>query len=138
MVEGWQDDDYLVLFSDAESAALAGKYRLPNYLPGCTLVGLNGWDEFIVLDPGGSMLALPTVPADLSHASHFALPEQLSLEPDGRFTGKIKWYVKPLVFGGHPEDDANLAWVTHEQHAELVVWWNEQYKAAKASSGPAQ
>jgi hypothetical protein len=27
-----------------------------------------------------------------------------------------------------PEDDDNLAWVSHEEHARLVRWWNERYR----------
>ena len=38
--------------------------------------------------------------------------------------GKIKWYVKALVFGGDPQSALNVIWVTHDQHAELVKYWN--------------
>jgi hypothetical protein len=108
-------------------------YAIDHFLPGHVLVGLRGWDEFIVIDESGSVFAVPTVPIDLRHATTFALPEQVLLEPDARFDGKIKWYVKPLAFGGDAADETNLAWVTHEKHAELVRWWNEQYSANKTS-----
>lgn len=137
MEEGWFHDDYLVLFSDAESAAAAVHYQLHQHLPGLTLVGLSGWDDFILMNPNGAMLTLPTVPMNPKQAVAFSLPEQLALEADDRFTNKVKWYVKPLIFGGDAEDPANLAWVTHEQHAQLVVWWNDQYRAAKANAVPA-
>lgn len=137
MEEGWLNDDYLVLFSEAESAIAAENYKLHQHLPGLALVGLCGWDDFIVINPNGAMLTLPTVPMNPKQAASFSLPEQLALEPDSRFANKVKWYVKPLVFGGDPDDPANLAWVSHEQHAELVVWWNDQYRAAKASAGSA-
>jgi hypothetical protein len=44
------------------------------------------------------------------------------------------WMHRPqpnLVFGGNLEDTANLTWVTHEQHAQLVVWWNKEYRRRK-------
>jgi hypothetical protein len=137
MTEGWLNDEYLVLFSQEESISLSSKYKFPSFLPGYTLVGLRGWDDFIVIDPAGAMSSLPTVPLDAAARTEFSLPDSCSLEPDGRFIGKIKWYVKPLVFGGNPEDKDNLAWVTPEQHVELVVWWNDKYKTQKSGGAGA-
>lgn len=54
-----------------------------------------------------------------------------SLQADARFTGKIKWYVQPIVFGGDPQMGNNVIWVGHEEHAKLVKWWNEQYRGVK-------
>ena len=130
MTEGWHGDEYLVIFSQEQSSVMAEKYQLARVLPGFLLVGLLGWDDFIVMRPDGVMLKLPTVPMNLVHASPYALPEQLALEPDERFTGKVKWYLKPLVFGGDAEADGNITWVSLDQHAQLVVWWNAQYRTA--------
>ncbi|PRA32872.1 hypothetical protein [Pseudomonas poae] len=132
MNEGWQHDDYLIVFTQQESVAAMSAYRFDHYLPGYTLLGLKNWDDFIVINASGVMLTVPTVPLDGSYAAPFELPAQISLEADPRFSGKIKWQLKPLAFGGDPTDDTNLAWISHEQHAELVVWWNAQYKSAKA------
>lgn len=128
MKEGWLNDEYLVVFSEAESASASSRYKLSQFLPGYTLIGLRGWDDFIAIDSAGAMCSLPTVPLDPKRVAPFALPQDLSLKPDARFTGKIKWYVKPVAFGGNPQDKGNLAWVSLEQHAELVVWWNDKYK----------
>jgi hypothetical protein len=132
MTEGWLNNEYLVFFSEKENAELSSAYKFSEYLPGFTLVGLRGWDDFIVIDPKGAMCSVPSVPLDPNVTEEFGLPDNLSLVPDDRFTGKLKWYKKPLIFGGDPQDKDNVAWVTPKQHAELVVWWNEQYKAAKA------
>ena len=132
MNEGWLNDEYLVLFSEAESTSVSSKYKLSQYLPGYTLIGLRGWDDFIVINSAGAMCSLPTVPLDSTRVEPFALPKEISLKPDDRFTGKIKWYLKPVVFGGDPQDKGNLAWVSLEQHTELVVWWNDKYKTLKA------
>ena len=137
MKEGWYEGEYLVLFSQAETVVAQARYNLAVYLPGYTLVGLRGWDDFIVINPAGIMCSLPTVPLEAEEAAPFKLPASPSLEADARFTGKIKWYVKPLVFGGDAQDDGNTMWVTHEQHAELVSWWNEKHKGIKASSAGA-
>jgi len=57
------------------------------------------------------------------------------LQPDGRFTGKIKWYVKPIALGGDAGVGENLVWVSHEEHGQLVKWWNDKYLALKAPPG---
>ena len=46
-------------------------------------------------------------------------------------SGRIKWYVKPLVFGGDPELGDNVIWVTQEDHVSLVRWWNRLYATVK-------
>lgn len=137
MIEGWSDEEYLVLLSEAESVAAMHRYQFSKYLPGCTLVGLRGWDDFIVIDRSGAMCALPTVPLHISSAEPFHLPEPLSLEPDARFAGKIKWYLTPLAFGGNAQDKENLVWLSHDQHAELVVWWNAKYAELKVGAAGA-
>jgi hypothetical protein len=44
-------------------------------------------------------------------------PATVNLERDDRFAGKIKWYVKSVIFGGDPQIGDNLMWVSHEEHA---------------------
>ena len=51
MIEGWYNDDYLVLFEEQEEAVrMTGIYGVRENLPGYTVVGLRGWDDFIVMD----------------------------------------------------------------------------------------
>lgn len=52
-----------------------------------------------------------------------------TLEPDSRFKGKIKWYTTPIAFGGDAKLGENMTWVSHEEHAQLVRWWNNQYRS---------
>jgi len=134
MNEGWLAGDYLVLFSKSESEEAFVRYGFEEILPGYALLGLRSWDDFIVIAPTGETLSLPTVPLDPKNGEPFSLQRSLALTEDDRYKGKIKWYVKPLVFGGDPRDEANLTWVNHEQHAQLVHWWNHQYKTLKAQS----
>jgi hypothetical protein len=137
MNEGWIEDEYLVLLSEAEIIRAMGKYQFDKYLPGYRLVGLRGWDEFIVADTSGTVYSLPTIPLAASNVELFSLSGTPALTPDPRFSGKIKWYVTPLIFGGDPQDKANLAWVSHDQHSELVVWWNAKYRELKAQAADA-
>lgn len=128
MIEGWAQDQHFILFTDEEAASATTRYGLRESLPGYTVAGLLGWDDFIVRGSSGTLFTVPTVPAIGKYLEpfHGELPDQL--EADDR-AGTIKWYVKPIVFGGNPEPSDNMIWVTHDEHAELVRWWNTQYQA---------
>jgi hypothetical protein len=135
MKEGWLDDDYLILFDGAEVAAVTAGYGIEKYLAGFSIIGLRGWDDFIVADQSGKTFTVPSVPLLEKDMQPFQHPVNVSaLKADTRFTGKIKWYVKPVVFGGDPKSGENLTWVNHEQHAQLVRWWNDLYKSVSAGA----
>jgi len=128
MNEGWSNDDYLVLFSEEESVAKTTQYKLAASLPGYRIVGLKGWDDFIVIGSTGKLFSVPTVPVISKHLEPFSLSAQPKLKADDRFYGKVKWYIKPIAFGGDMNLGENLTWVTHEQHVQLVCWWNEKHR----------
>jgi len=133
MQEGWFQDDYLILFAESEIEEASARYRLPEFLPAHQIIGILGWDDFLVRDTSERLWRIPTVPLDPRHLDPFEFAERpVGLEADARFTGQIKWHVKPLVFGGEPDaDSSNLTWVSHELHGQLVVWWNQQYRRLK-------
>jgi hypothetical protein len=129
MREGWHGEEYLVLFDEAEVLEASVRYDIASSLPGHEVLGLRGWDDLIVRDPVGLVFTVPTVPLSLNHLEPFQLPDRSTeLVHDPRFTGRIKWYVQPVAFGGEPELGENLTWVGREQHAQLVRWWNDKYR----------
>lgn len=135
MDEGWSGDDYLILFEESEIDATSKRYMVSQALPGYKLLGLRGWDDFIVSDAAGGTFCVPTVPLDSRFLRPFVLSRKGStLKSDPRYTGKIKWYVKPVIFGGAPNVGDNVIWVNHEQHAQLVTWWNDHYRSLKTDS----
>jgi hypothetical protein len=96
------------------------------------LLGLRGWDDFIVQDAAGNTFCVATVPADPQYLEPYPEPDlQAALNADSRFGGRIKWYVKPVVFGGDSAPGPNLNWVDHQQHAQLIKWWNDQYRSQR-------
>ncbi|AYD66103.1 hypothetical protein DVB37_20860 [Achromobacter sp. B7] len=131
MHEGWYGDDYLVFFSLDQAQAFEKTCELDSTLPGFSLVGLRGWQDFIVRDLSGTTFTIPTVPLDAEYLSRFEPPASQELESDPGLCGKVRWLIKPLVFGGDPQADDNVTWLSHPQHIELVRWWNDQYRAAK-------
>jgi hypothetical protein len=135
MREGCLEAEYVILFEESESAARADGYGVAVALPGFKLIGLRGWDDFLVQDENGNIFSVPSVPLDKNHLAPYQMPPgRVNLERDDRYAGKIKWYVKPLICGGDPKIGDNLVWVSHEEHAQLVRWWNEQYRALKGAS----
>lgn len=128
MVEGWHGDEYLILFEESDWELVANRYDLGRLLPNFQVLGLRGWDDFVVRDTAARTYTVPTVPLALEFLTPYHLAANSTLAPDARFTGKIKWYLQPIVFGGDQNPGPNLAWVSHEQHGELVRFWNEKYR----------
>jgi hypothetical protein len=136
MIEGWHNDEYLVYFDTAsEAARMTDDYGVRDLFPGLTVVGLRGWDDFILIDENQRYFTAPTVPLDPKYLAPYGVSVNLAaIKPDKRFTDKIKWYVKPLVFGGDPKANENMVWISHSQHVEAVNWWNKQYREVAAKS----
>jgi hypothetical protein len=136
MKEGWNNDDYLILFDDTESEQLTVGYGLRASLPDFSVVALSGWDDFIVQDQTGKLFRVPTVPCVHKYLSEQAdIPDAANLTPDERFMGKIKWFTKPIVFGGDPSSEENMIWVDIVTHQELVRWWNQKYQEVQQGGG---
>ena len=87
MNEGWNGDDYLILFAESEREAAESRNAFSTVLPEFTLIGLRGWDDFIVQDKIDNTYCIPTVPVDLQYLSPFVVPATEGLTPDARFTG---------------------------------------------------
>jgi hypothetical protein len=129
MREGWYEDYYLVLFDESEIAPASDRYEIRQLLADYEVIGLHGWDDFIVRDASGQTYSVPTVPLTTRDVEPFNVPKHgATLKADPRFKGKIKWYVQPLAFAGNPQADENIIWVDHAKHSELVRFWNEQYR----------
>lgn len=133
MREGWHGEEYWILFDESEVSAASSRYEMGRLLPGFVVLGLRSWDDFIVRNTTGETYSVPTLPLDTQHLSPFSAPTlETVLQPDGRFEGKVKWYLKPIVFGGDASVGENLMWVSHHEHAQLVKWWNDKYRTLKA------
>jgi hypothetical protein len=134
MTEGWHNQDYLILFDEESIADVSRRYGIGTYMAGHEIVGLRGWDDFIVRDNLGSLFTVPTVPLDAEYLEPLGCSiDQRQIQRDERFLGKIKWYVHPIVFGGDPACEDNMTWVGLEEHIELVRWWNRKYKEVAGS-----
>ena len=128
MIEGWASDDYLMLLSTDEAKAASERYGIADLLPGYRIIGLRGWDDFIVEGQNGDSFTLPTVPCEAGELARHHVPACDKLIADDRFTGRVKWYITPVKFGGDPAARENLTWISLLQHADAVRWWNALYR----------
>jgi hypothetical protein len=133
MQEGWLGDDYLILFAESEVKTASIRYSISEFLPGYVVVGLRSWDDLIVKDSAGKSFSVPAVPMSSDYLAAFFFPPIRNMQADDRFRGKVKWYLKPPVFGGNPKSEDNITWVDHQSHGELVNWWNRLYRESTRS-----
>lgn len=129
MKEGWLDDDYMILFDEAEFRLKEKEYDFARFLPGYRPVGLFGWDDFLVTSADGKIIfRVPAVPLTLQGMVEVSSDlSRAELKPDPKLLGKVKWYVKPLVFGGDPNPGENMIWISHKDHPQAVKYWNQMY-----------
>jgi len=128
MREGWFEEEYYILFDQNESLDATKRYSISCYLEGFRLMGLFGWDDFI-LSKDRQLFTVPTVPIETKYLEPALFKElPATLEQDKNVVSKIRWYIKPVVLGGDPISEDNIIWVNHQEHIELVAYWNQQYR----------
>lgn len=59
MQEGWCGEDHLILFAELEIDSVSARYAFPALLPGYRILGLRGWDDFIVQDALNHSIPFP-------------------------------------------------------------------------------
>src|ERR1700731_1799107 len=89
MREGWSGDDHLIIFAESEVDPVSERYALSALLPGYRILGLRGWDDFVVQDLAGRSYSIPTVPLDFQYLSPFDIPPNVNLVKAERFEGKL-------------------------------------------------
>jgi hypothetical protein len=133
VIEGWHNEEYLILFEDPnEASSMSDRYAVATAFPDLTLIGLRNWDDFILCDAAGNLFTVPTVPLIREKLRPLTAKfDAAKLEPDLRYADRIKWYIQPLVFGGSPTAQQNMTWLSFEQHTAAVKWWNDKYRELK-------
>ncbi len=133
MKEGWHNDDYLILFERHEVEQKEQAYGINRLLPGYTLLGLIGWDDFLLMERATQKLfRIPTLPVASEQRKEWQHSlDSIRLQPDEQFHRKVKWYVKPIIFGGDPNPGQNITWISHDEHVQAVKYWNDLYSHAR-------
>jgi hypothetical protein len=132
--DGWLNNDFFIILDELEVKSWSERYAISTMLPGHQIVGLKGWDDFVIRNNDGHLFLVPTVPCVREYVQPFGnLIVDFELKPAPSFSAKIKWYTQPIVFGGDPTSQENMTWVTFDQHSDLVKWWNEKYQEIQGS-----
>jgi hypothetical protein len=134
MREGWLGDVYVVFFEGDEVVALTERYGLTHTLPGYRVLGLRGWNDFIVADESGRTFVVPVVPAIKGHLEPMPIRCDAPLFPDEGLRGKVKWYVTPLVLGGTAVAE-NTVWLSLQDHVIAVRYWNHRFMVETRADG---
>ncbi|MEM9400752.1 MAG: hypothetical protein AAF984_11140 [Verrucomicrobiota bacterium] len=131
MQEGWLGNEYIVLFEEDEISQKSVAYNVEQLLPGHRILGLISWDDFLVVDQATEQVyRVPTIPASLMNRKIWTADIKTDeFCHDQRYTGKVKWHVRPTALGGNPESSKNLVWISHDEHPELVKYWNEMHSS---------
>ena len=75
MTEGWFNDNYWALCDDEKEATqVTALYGLADYFPDYLIVGLRGWDDFILGNRQSRYFTVPTVPLDEQYLEPFDFP----------------------------------------------------------------
>ncbi len=133
--EGWLDDEYVRLYAEFDRRHVASLYAFHEFLPDYELWGSWGLDA-LCLAPGGKLYRIPWIPLAESHrqeaySSVAALRSSLSslheATPAYEHFGQEVHFTRPIVFGGSPNDSANLVMVDQAAHAQLCQYWTRVY-----------
>jgi hypothetical protein len=127
MKEGWSSTKYWIIFENEEIIELTRRYDIAKYLKGYRILGLVGWDDFILEDKNNNHYTVPTIPINRKFLEPIDYSSSLRLEDDVNLRGKIKWYIKPLIFSGDPNAKDNIIWINMDEHIKLIKWWNDRY-----------
>ena len=146
--EGFVGEIYLRLYRLLELPALNQAYEVGRYLPGYTMFGSTGGGEgYFVEHKHGTLLRIPMIPMllEFSEVVGRSLPEFLKtaasgkrrLEADTDTIGLELHEIKPIVFGGDPEDPQNKTLLSPPKHAEAVRHWNQIFRDLRSKGGNA-
>ena len=91
-------------FCSLQAGRAFGRSAMASSIPGFRALGPLGWDDFIVEGAEEEVFEVPTVPCDAARLARLQLPDPNALVADPRFAGRVRWYLKPLAFGGDPNE----------------------------------
>lgn len=130
--EGWLGDEYVRIYAPSLRVSVTELYDVTRFLPHYELWGSWGMDA-LCLAQDGKFYRIPWVP--LTEASreiaysgiealHEALADLHEATPAYEYFAKEVHFIMPVIFGGDPNDPANIAMIDQKAHAEICCFWN--------------
>jgi hypothetical protein len=139
--EGWLLDEYVRFYAESARLEIALLYAFHEFLPGYELWGSWGLDA-LCLGLDSKLYRIPWIPLSEAHRQEVypsveALQTVLASIHEATSAyehfGKEVHFITPIVFGGSPEDEANMVMVDQSTHAQLCVYWNRTYARLRAT-----
>ncbi|MCE9519243.1 MAG: hypothetical protein K8R87_06805 [Verrucomicrobia bacterium] len=133
--EGWLADEYVRFFALSARKDIASLYGFEEFLPGYELWGSWGLDA-LCLGRDSKLYRIPWIPLSEAgrqdaypniEALSSALATLHEATPAYEHFGKELHFIKPFIFGGSPDDSANIAMVDQSTHAQFCRFWNGVY-----------
>ena len=141
--EGWLGDEYVRLYAESAREEIASLYAFHEFLPDYELWGSWGLDA-LCLARDSKLYRIPWIPLSETHrqAAYPSIEEFRSAlgtlreaAPEYEHFGKETHFRTPIIFGGDPNDNGNVAMVDQAAHAQLCIYWNRVY-ARLQTTGP--
>ena len=133
--EGWLADEYVRIYAASSRKNIASLYGFDEFLPDYELWGSWGCDA-LCLGRDSKLYRIPWIPLSEAHRQE-AYPSVEALDsslatlheatPAYEHFGKEVHFVTPIVFGGKPDDNANIAMIDQAAHAQICRYWNKVY-----------
>ena len=139
--EGWLAGDYVRIYASNDRKDVAELYGFNEFLPGYELWGSWGCDA-LCLAHDSKLYRIPWIPLSQTHrqeayvsveALDSALVNLHEALPAYEHYNREIHFVTPIVFGGSPADDANIAMVDRVAHAQICRYWNGVYSRLQST-----
>lgn len=130
--EGWLGDVYVRVYAPSSRRSVAALYEMEKFLPHHEPWGSWGGDALCHAQDG-KFYRVPWIPLSAAYCQevyagigelHKALTNLHEATPAYEHFGKEVHFIKPLVFGGDPNDPTNVAMIDQKAHAEICCFWN--------------
>ncbi len=135
--EGFIGEKLLILWKAEELAQFNREYEVNQYAPGFILFGSSGGGEdygFDVQSAAMPIVRIPFIGMERRYAEHVAEGfrdlfgqaggRAIGAAPDPRSRNMECVEITPVMLGGDPINPDNKAWLTRQQHFEMVRYWN--------------
>lgn len=147
--EGFVGESYFRLYPAEKIIPLNTLYGTSEFAPNLLIFGSNGGGEAFAFDKRRTPIRItqiPFIPMRLEYAidrgeslseciAHLkanSKPNPPASQLNPSLIGKEIHEILPVVFGGDTIDQANKVFLTPEEYAPYVVWWNRKYQQLKS------
>lgn len=135
-LEGFSGDEYLRIYDPEHWDRINREYQSDRFIPGYQIIG-SIESEAVCLGPDSVVYLIPFIPMSVEFKEVYrnSLEElkgimEKELKPASSAYenyGLEVHFVKPIAFGGDPDDKSNVKFIPQPEHARICSFWNQVY-----------